>query len=143
MKRAQWTAGAARTQSILHLLLAPLTVLAGAYAFRWIFPGLNGPFSLLGPGLLPGLLVAFAAWGLCNQRAWARRLAMIFHGSIAAAALSYIVYIGVSCLTSGNRANEVHGPVYLLVPIFGGIACGVFILASGFLWWLWRSKDLQ
>ena len=43
-------------------------------------------------GLLPGLLVASAAWGLRKQRAWGRQLAIGFHAVTAVVALAAIAW---------------------------------------------------
>ena len=135
MKKAQWTVGTARTLSVLHLLIAPLIFGVSNFEFG-VFLGLPKFGIVL--GIFLGLLLVFIAWGLWNRRAWARKLAMVFHGVIAIAAFSGCVV----CLQGYLRpGNTVHAPIYIGFAICGGIAFGVFILSSGFLWWFWRGRE--
>jgi hypothetical protein len=143
MKKVQWTVAAARTQSIVHSLIALLALLAALVAWlESVFFSDTSPYSLGGLlGILPGLLVAFVSWGLWNRRTWARQLAMAFHLIIALAALSVMVWSMHECLTIKGGPDSLAGVGGVICAIIGGIAFGVFILSSGFLWWFWRARD--
>ena len=137
MKRVQWTVGAARTQSILHFLIAPLMLWVGLFARHVTCPFFSYASSHqlgLFLGVLLCLLVAFVAWGLWNRRAWARQLAMVFHGVTAIAALYLsIAWTYPYLASSGNECGVTKLGIFALA-IGGGIAFGLFILSSGFLW---------
>jgi hypothetical protein len=90
--------------------------------------------------------VGFIAWGLWNRRAWARQVAMVFHGVIAVAALGVAVCCIYACVTikgGPDAAGWAAGLVKFYCAICGGVAFGAFILSSGFLWWLWRVHELD
>lgn len=146
VKRVQWTVAAARTQSVLHFLIALLALLAVLVVWlEFVFFNEKRSSYSLGVllGILPSVLVALVSWGLWNRRAWARQLAMAFHLIIAVAALSVMVWSMHECLTIKGGPDSLAGVGGVIGAIIGGIALGVFILSSGFLWWFWRARDSE
>jgi hypothetical protein len=147
MKKVNWTVGAARAQGALHFLMVPLPFLAVWNGVQWWVAILN-PIPLL-LGLVPSLLVAVVAWGLWNRHAWARLLAMVFHGVTAASAFSVTVLciaaIVLHAISEGKKtASPPQGHNFVPIALFwyvGGIAFTVFILSGGLYWWLRRARD--
>ena len=141
MTRVEWTVAAARTQSIVHFIIA----LFALFAVAPLLIAFLASILLAGLlGVVPGLVAACVSWGLWNRRAWARRAAMAFDGLIAITALSVILWSIYECVTvKGVGDMAAWGAVMtkFYCTILAGIAFGVLVLASGFLWWFWRARD--
>jgi len=84
MKRVQWTVGAARTQSVLHFLIAPLMLWVGFFGLQevshYLFSRASSDRVGLALGVLLVSLMGFVAWGLWSRHAGARRAATVFLG---------------------------------------------------------------
>jgi hypothetical protein len=100
-------------------------------------------------GLLPGLWLGFAAWGMLKQRAWGRQLAIAFHGAAAATALAAIAWsvcVWAALMRSphggasrGPDPGDMHPLLLIVLFVLAGAAVlVVLVTAAGLLAWLLR-----
>ena len=156
-RRVQWTVGMARTQSILHFLIAPYMGWLGArfldkFLVFLVGSDLADAFSPLSSsnmgywlsvGLLIVLLIALLALGLWNRRAWALQIATALYGVIAIAAFgSTILILFVNVLVGGcSPTAEAYESTSRSNLAMAGLSFRICIVASCFLLWFCRFRN--
>jgi len=154
-RRAKWTVRVARSQSILHLLIASPIIWLGVTFLGEIMEYYQADMSSPSPpinmgywlpvGLLFGLLIASLAFGLWNRRTWALLIATAFYAIIAITALgSSLLMLLLEALLIGNSptgtlSTETSRPLHNIA----GLSFCICIVAGSFFLWFCRFLNAE